>query len=122
MTPTAELRGRLRRFINERIPQDGSEYDTRFTDDDLDDLIEGAADIYSAAAEGWIIKAGMYQEEMGELEATRSGQEQYQRVSLQERLEYARSMYELYNDLAESGGAHKKKMPSVFLGATRPEV
>ena len=42
MTPTDKLRGRLRRLLDEKIPPSGTDADTRFSDEELDDLLEEA--------------------------------------------------------------------------------
>lgn len=117
MTPTDGLRAKLRRLLDERIPPGGSDQDTRFLDEEIDDLIKGARSIYEAAAAGWTEKAGMYQREMADLEQTTTGQETYRLTSLRDRLEYALKMAETYAAMAagEAGGSRLMKV-------AKPEV
>lgn len=119
MTPTPELRTRLRRLIDEKIPQTGSDADTRFSDADLDDLLNESQTVYGAAALGWTEKAGMLQDEMGEVEETRLGQESYRLVQLKERLAYALTMAKEYG---EKDRAQTKTGGSYILSVTTPEV
>ncbi len=116
MTPTPELRTKLRKLLDERIPEDGSDADTRFSDADIDELLIEATNIYEAAAAGWTLKAGMLQSEMGEVERLTLGQETEQLVSLRDRLSYALTMAETYSRMATS------HMGSVILKFKPPEV
>jgi len=59
MTPTAELRTKLRKYLNEKIPVGGTDADTRFLDSELDEMLTEVANIYQAAARGWVIKASL---------------------------------------------------------------
>lgn len=115
MTPTDELRVKLRRLLDEKIPTGGTEEDTRFLDSEIDDLLTDATNINEAAANGWIQKAGMYQREIGDVEQTDTGQESYKLTSLKNRMEYALKMAETYRNLAGVSG-------SFMLGITKPEV
>ena len=83
MIPTTELRAKLRKLLDERIPEGGSDTDTRFSDADIDELLIDATNIYEAAAAGWTIKAGMFQRELGEIESYAVGQELYDMRTLQ---------------------------------------
>lgn len=58
---------RLRAYLGERIPQGGSDDDTLFAADEIEDLINnfqyplvGNEGLYLAAAEGWERKASYY--------------------------------------------------------------
>jgi len=114
MTPNEELRKKLRRLLDEKIPTDGTESDTRFLDSEIDELIQEADSIYAAAAAGWTEKAGMYQREMVGLEETSTGQERYKLTSLKDRVEYALNMAKTYGELARPG--------SYMFGVEKPEV
>ena len=59
----------MRKLLDERIPDGGSDADTRFSDEDIDELLTDATNIYEAAAAGWTIKAGMFQRELGQIES-----------------------------------------------------
>jgi hypothetical protein len=113
MTPAPELRTRLRRLLNEVIPAGGSETDTNFTDDELDVLLSEAPNIYSAAAAGWTMKAGLLQ---AQIESYTVGQERYDMTSLKDQLSYALSMAQQYTNMAKVSGG------SIILRLTPPEV
>lgn len=113
MTPTAELRARLRKLLNEQIPAGGSEADTRFLDSDLDTLLIEATSIYGAAAAGWTMKAGMLQ---GQIESYSVGQERYDLTSLKDQLAHALAMAQQYASMARMSGG------GVVLRLTPPEV
>jgi hypothetical protein len=116
MIPTPELRTKLRKLLDERIPEDGSEADTRFTDADVDELLSEAANLYGAAAAGWTLKAGMFQRELGQIESYAVGQERYDMRKLQDMVNYALKMAETYSRMAAS------RMGSVILKFKPPEV
>lgn len=84
MTVTDELITELRALTDERIPQGGSEADTRFSDEELRSILAGAATIEQAAARVWRHKAAMAFSERGGMEETRAGNEQTRFASLQE--------------------------------------
>jgi hypothetical protein len=102
MTPTAELKARLRKLLDERIPAGGTEADTRFLNADLDEILTESANIFAAAAMGWTMKAGMLQTEMGDVERLTLGQETEQLVSLRDRLAFALGMAEKYASMAKA--------------------
>ena len=116
MTPTTELRIKLRKLLDERIPEGGSDSDTRFSDADIDELLIDAINIYEAAAAGWTIKAGMFQRELGQIESYAVGQERYDMRKLQDMVNYALKMAETYSHMATS------RMGSVILKFKPPEV
>jgi hypothetical protein len=113
MTTTPELRLRLRKLLNEQIPEGKTDADTNFLDEELDTLIEEAVNIYSAAAAGWTMKAGMLQ---AQIEDYTIGQERYTMTSLKDQLDYALSMAQQYANMAKVSGG------SVMLKITPPEV
>jgi len=116
MTPTTELRAKLRKLLDERIPEGGSDADTRFTDAEVDELLSEAANIYAAAAIGWMRKAAMFQREAGQIQSYTVGQERYDLAKASELLEYALKMAETYSRLAASS------IGSVILKFKPPEV
>jgi len=116
MTPTAELREELRELLDEVIPEGGTESDTRFTDVQLDRLLEHSRNIYAAAAEGWTRKAAMLQRELGQVESYSVGQERYDMAKAKDMLEYVLAMAETYSRMAASS------MGSVILKFKPPEV
>jgi len=116
MTPTPELRTKLRKLLDEPIPAGGSDADTRFSDADIDELLIDATNIYQAAAAGWTIKAGMLQRELGQIESYAVGQERYDMRELQDMVNYALKMAETYSRMAASS------IGSVILKFKPPEV
>ena len=51
----------LRMYLGERIPVNGSENDTLFTDAELQAILDAYPDgFYAAVAEGWAVKAAAY--------------------------------------------------------------
>ncbi|ADQ06504.1 conserved hypothetical protein [Caldicellulosiruptor hydrothermalis 108] len=116
MTPTPELIQELRELLDEVIPQGGTESDTRFSNEQLERLIYRANNIYAAAAEGWTRKAAMLQRELGQIESYSVGQERYDMRKLQDALNYALKMAEVYSNMSKSS------MGSIVLRIQPPEV
>jgi len=116
MTPTPELRAKLRKLLDERISEGRSDTDIRFSDADIDELLADATNIYEAAAAGWTLKAGMFQRELGQIESYAVGQERYDMRKLQDMVNYALKMAETYSRMAASN------MGSVILRIQPPEV
>ncbi len=83
MTPTPELRDELREMIGDERRASVAEEDLLFTDEQLDRLLAGAANIYAAAAEGCTRKAAKLMQQIGALESYSTGDESYKRVDLQ---------------------------------------
>lgn len=101
MTPTPELRTRLRKLLNETIPSGGTESDTRFLESELDELLTEATTVYSATAVGWTMKAGLLQ---GQIESYSTGQEKYDMTSLKDQLSHALAMAQQYSNMSRSSG------------------
>jgi len=116
MTPTPELRTRLRKLLNEVIPAGKTESDTRFLDSDLDTLLTEARNVYGAAAAGWTEKAAKLQDELGRVEGYSLGQEKYNLTSLKDALDYALKMAATYAEMGRVGSG--SRMAKVTL----PEV
>lgn len=116
MTPIPELRTKLRKLLDERIPEGGSDSDTRFSDADIDELLSEAANIYEAAAAGWTLKATMFQREAGQIRSYSVGQERYEMSNPKDLMEYALKMAETYSRMAASS------IGSVILKFKPPEV
>ena len=118
MTPTEELRHRLRWMLDEKIPAGGHDADTRFLNEEVDELLREAGSAYEAAAVGWTLKAGMYQREMSGIEETATGEERYRLTSLKERMDYALAMAETYSKLA----SRRTSTGSLIVKIKKPEV
>jgi len=119
MEATAENRDRLRALVDEPVPAGGSQYDTRFTDDQLDVLLNAASSVEGAAADGWMRKGGMLLNEMDGIESERQGQETYSYASLKSQLAYTREMSHYYRSIDQADrGVRVGRMLSV----EEPEV
>lgn len=105
MTPTAELRDRLRRLIDEVIPQGGTDADTRFTDAELDEILEGVQYLEEAASEVWELKAARAYSERGGLEESRAGDEAHRFASLKDYRDHCLQMAELFRRKARPSGS-----------------
>lgn len=101
MKPTPELRQELRELLDEVIPDGGKDTDTRFTDSQIDRLLERARNIYAAAAEGWTRKAAMLQRELGQFEEYSVGTENYKTINLTTAINAALSMAKKYQEMAQ---------------------
>lgn len=82
MTASEETRTKLRRLIDERIPTGGTAADTRFDDDELNEILEAASTLEAAAATCWGRKAGRAMSERGGLEGSKAGDESHTFVKL----------------------------------------
>jgi hypothetical protein len=119
MTPTAENRSLVRKYIDEKIPATGTDADTKFLDSEIDSTLEAVESVYAAAAELWIQKAGLYQSEMQDVVSLGLGDVKETRTSLRERQDYAFLMAQKYTELARS---RSTKVGSFRLTLTPPEV
>jgi hypothetical protein len=118
MTPTVELRTRLRKLLSEVIPPDENDVDTRFLNTEIDQFLSDADNLYRAASRGWTVKAGLIQAELGTVEQYTIGQETYKTVNLQTALRSALEMADRYAALAGPLPA----TGSMILGVNPPEV
>ncbi|OKP91322.1 hypothetical protein [Paenibacillus sp. P32E] len=118
MEATAQLRIRLRKLLNERIPEGGTEDNTNFTDFDLDTLLTESDSLDSAVAKGWTEKAGLLQ---ADIESYSIGSEKYDLTSLKDRLAHALAMAKQYAAVADTEKA-KVNYGSYIFGVQPPEV
>jgi len=118
MNPTPELITKLRKLLSEVIPEGKTDADTRFTDDELNDLILENDNIYASASLGWTIKAGLFQAEMDGVERYSFGQESEVFVSLKDNLDYALKMAAKYEAL----GSAQNSTSSLAFTVKMPEV
>lgn len=96
MTPTDELRTKLRRMIDESIPPGGTDADTRFPNDEIDELLTEASTLEQAASEGWTRKAARAMSERGGLEESQAGDERHKFVSIEAYREHCLAMAKVY--------------------------
>lgn len=116
MEPTIALRERLRKMINDKIPQGGTDKDAVFSNAELDDILQESESIYYAASEGWTIKAGLLE---GDIEGYSAGNEKYELTKLQDRLAHALRMAQKYKDQAKEA---EEQQPSFLLRCSAPDV
>lgn len=119
MIPTQQLREKLRKLLNEVIPEGKSDADTRFADVELDELLAESANIYASASIGWTMKAGLLQ---GQIESYSAGQEKYDLTSLKDQLSHALVMAEQYAKMSEKLPGVSKIEGGIILKITPPEV
>jgi hypothetical protein len=120
MTPTDDLRDELRELLDEEIPVNGTEADTAFTNERLDRLLQSAANVYAAAAEGWRRKAARIQKRLGDIASYQTGAEQYERVNLTTALSGSLKMAQTFDEMAKTPPANAAG--SFMLNVKRPEV
>lgn len=103
MTPTEELRTKLRTLTDERIPPGGTEADTRFENDELDEILTEASNINQAAAEGWTRKAARAMSERGGLQESQAGDEKLKFVSIESYCRHCLAMAKMYGEKGGKG-------------------
>lgn len=113
MEVTDKLRKKLLQLLDEKITG-VSASDTRFENEEIDDLIIENSNIYEAAYKGWILKAGMLQREIGQYQSINAGQESYTLINLKTALNSAKDMVEMYKELSDD---YKKENESSQLGS-----
>jgi len=105
MTPTDDLRSRLRRALDEAIPSGGTDAATRFTNAAIDELRSEASCLEAAAAEGWTRKAARAISERGGLEESSVGSEKLKFVSIDSYRRHCLEMAELYRSRVPGVGS-----------------
>lgn len=105
MIPTEELRTELREMLDEVIPDGGTESNTRFTNDQLDKLLNKTQNINETAAAGWKLKAAWAMSERGGLEVSQAGDEKHQFVKLTEYRDHCLSMAKMFAEMIPGGGS-----------------
>ncbi|MBY9081001.1 hypothetical protein KIH86_07595 [Paenibacillus sp. HN-1] len=118
MEASSELRVRLRKMLNERIPAGGTEAETNFLDAELNQILAESITINAAAASGWREKAGLLQ---GDIESYSIGNEKYDLTSLKDRLNHALAMAKQYEDAA-AADKELASPGSLILGVCPPPV
>lgn len=101
MVITDELKARLRKYLHEIIPVGGSDTDTNFTDGEIEELLQSVDNIYSAAAQGWRLKATTAPMEVGQITKYSIGQETYEKSTASDYLSYCLEMAKMYEQMAE---------------------
>lgn len=109
---TADNIRKLRRYLNDDTPT------SSVTDQDLNDLMADADNLYAAAAEGWRIKAA-HAASPGEVTKYSIGQESYERSSGGDYASYCLQMAKMYDDMSAKAS---KTGGSLLLTVGRPDV
>lgn len=91
----------LRMLIDEEIPINGTEQDTRFTDEMLGQILANSKDINEAAYICWIRKAGKAIAEKDGIKGIKVGSEEIEYVTPEEYREHCLKMAEIYKELSE---------------------
>lgn len=105
----------LRKLINEVIPPGGSEYDTNFTNAELETMLNEQQNLYQAASFAWTIKAGLYQ---GQIESYKVGNESYDTTKLKDQVDHALKMAAKYAEMARTA----ESLGAVIIRVKPPEV
>lgn len=101
MIITDEFKKKLRKYLHEVIPPDGTDKDTNLSDEDIEELLTEADNIYSAAAQGWRLKATTAPMEVGQITKYSIGQETYEKSTANDYLSYCLEMAKMYEQMAE---------------------
>lgn len=96
MTPTDELRKRLRALIDEKIPAGGTDEATRFENWEIDDLLTAAGSLDESAWHGWEQKADRVFSDRGGIVSSTAGDETLKFASPKELAEHCTAMAEKY--------------------------
>lgn len=104
MTPTEILRIKLRLLLNDKDKKS-------FTDDEIEMLITEADCVYCAASQGWILKATMYENSVGEVTEYKTGEESYKSANIKDLVSVAYQNADRYKAMCES----KKDIGSIML-------
>ena len=96
MIITDEFKKKLRKYLHEVIPPDGTDKDTNLSDEDIEELLTEADNIYSAAAQGWRLKATTAPMEVGQITKYSIGQETYEKSTASDYLSYCLEIRNLW--------------------------
>lgn len=102
---------RLRKLVNDAES-------SIFDNDEIEELLEEAPNIYIAASNAWVVRAALLE---GDIESYSSGSEKYDLTKLKDRIDHALRMASHYKGLGdEEAGASSSS--SFVIGVKRPEV
>lgn len=110
----------LRGYIDEVIPEDGNDKDTRFSNIELQRIIDEQKSLYRAAYMCWTMKAGMLQRELGDIDEYSAGNEKYKVTNLTTAINAALNMARQYKQLADD--EENAGMSGIILKFQSPEV
>ena len=119
MVITVQIKEVLRKYLHEKIPPDGTELDTNFTDTELNELLQNADNVYAAAAQGWRFKATLSPVEVGQIQKYSIGQETYEKTSASDYVDYCLQMAKMYDEMADKANNMNS---SRILNIRRPQI
>ena len=97
MNTTESQINRLRTMVNDAIPNSGTDAETAFSNAELEEILTETNNIYQAASDIWILKAGMVQ---GGIESYAVGSEHYELTSMKDQYDHALAMASMYVERA----------------------
>lgn len=97
MNETESQIKRLRTMVNDPIPDSGTDADAAFSNAELEEILTETNDIYQAASDIWILKAGMVQ---GGIESYAVGSENYELTSMKDQYDHTLAMASMYVERA----------------------
>lgn len=98
MTPTVELKIKLRFLLNDRDNKS-------FTDEELDMLLNESDCVYCAASMGWILKAMQYESTAGEVQEYSIGDEKYKTANIKDLVTAAHQNADKFKDMCNGKNA-----------------
>lgn len=115
----------LRTYIEEPIPEGGTESDTRFTDQEIWLVYQQSGKrIYRAASRLWRIKGTKWVAEMykdsGAVKSYKTGDEQYEHRSPKDLMDFINAMAEQYEVLDDEEG--EKRNAARILTFEKPSI
>lgn len=105
MTPTQELRDKIRNAVDERVPSDGTAADTLFSDAELDEILNAVDYVEHAYAEAWSRKAGRLVSRNDGLVQVQAGTERFTWLDPIKMAEHALRMAAIYRAQVPLGGS-----------------
>lgn len=111
MTITAELIKRIRKLLNEEIPQDGTEADTHFSDVDISMTIGNSESENHTLYILWTQKAGLIQKDMDGIKSINAGGESIEKYTA---ADYAALCLKTAQGYKEAWEAEKEKGKQSF--------
>ncbi len=111
---------KMRRFLDEVIPEGGGESDTRFSDEDLWEIYEEYQNVYKSVSVGWTEKAGMIAAERGNYDEYHAGNERYKYVNLTTAINAALAMAKQYDALYKQ--EQEQNMSGLIMKFRAPDV
>jgi len=115
MTPTDELRTRLRQDADEEIPEGGSASDTRLSDAIVDRFLTDSGSVEEAASRAWRYKAARALSERGGLVSSSVAGERLQFVDQISYRDHCLEMAAYFESTMPSGGSR-------LMGIEAPDV